>query len=81
MVDLTYEVQIMYIQARIILRMIISSFVNTYKINKSIEEKDKNIMTLNEDDEKSLEIQHRRLGHYCLENINKYFKFTSNKSS
>jgi len=36
--------------------MIISSFVNTYKINKSIEEKDKNIMTLNEDDEKSLEI-------------------------
>ena len=46
--------------------------VNTYKINKNFEEKDKNIMALNEVDEKSLEIWHRRLGHYYLENINKY---------
>jgi len=46
--------------------------VNTYKINKNIEEKDKNIMALNEVDEKSLEIWHRRLGYYYLENINKY---------
>jgi len=29
-------------------------------------------MALNEVDEKSLEIWHRRLGHYYLENINKY---------
>jgi len=39
-------------------------------INKDIEEKDKNIMALNEYDEQSLEIwHHRRLGHYYQESI------------